>query len=477
MENNSNCRIDLNLLEKNIDLITKSLSRPYFNTALKRLQKDNPNNAKLLCDYVFVEQTEFNIKDSTKESKIKILVWLSNFHKGKNFIDMTKEDILEYLNSLRKSSNEDATHRWIGSYNGRQAVFLKFFKWLHFGNEPDFRKRDIPECILGIKKLNRIEKTPYKSTDIWDAREHALFLKYCPSKRDRCFHSVAIDMSARPGEILNLKIKDIRFFVTEEGKQYAEVRINDGKTGPRTVPLIDSIPYLKEWISEHPQGQNQESWLFISLSTTNKFGKFTYEGLSTKYEYYKKKFFPTLLKNENVPDGEKSYIKNLLLKPWNLYILRHSALTEKSQYLPEAILRSHAGWSMSSRMPQVYLHLSGESSKVLLQKRGIIKKEDTEISNALVSRQCPNCEEPNKKDNRFCVKCRMVLSYDSYEEVIIEEQQKKNFEILKLRDENRKNINSLKEDMDEKFKRVFALLQQNPQLIKIKPEVLCDKLR
>ena len=128
LENNSNCSIDLTLLEKNIDLITKSLSRPYFNTALKRLQKDNPNNAKLICDYVFVEQTEFNIKDSTKESKIKILVWLSNFHKGKNFIDMTKQDILEYLNSLRKASDVDPSHKWIGSYNGRQAVNLKFFK-------------------------------------------------------------------------------------------------------------------------------------------------------------------------------------------------------------------------------------------------------------------------------------------------------------------------------------------------------------
>lgn len=280
--NNPDCYSDLDL-DRNIELITKSLSRPYFNTALKRLAKSNPDNTKLICDYILIEQTEFNIKDSTKESKIKILVWLSNFHKGKNFIDMSKQDILEYLNSLRKTSHEDPSHRWIGSYNGRQAVFLKFFKWLYYKNEHDYRKRAIPECIQGIKKLNRIEKTPYKSSDIWDAREHALFLKYCPNKRDRCFHSLAIDMSARPGEILNLKIKDIRFFVTEEGKQYAEVRIIDGKTGPRTVPLIDSIPYLKEWISEHPHSQNQESWLFISLSTTNKYTKFTYEGLSTKY--------------------------------------------------------------------------------------------------------------------------------------------------------------------------------------------------
>jgi len=49
-------------LDRNIKLITKSLSRPYFNTALKRLTKINPINTKLVCDYILVEQTEFNIK-------------------------------------------------------------------------------------------------------------------------------------------------------------------------------------------------------------------------------------------------------------------------------------------------------------------------------------------------------------------------------------------------------------------------------
>jgi hypothetical protein len=30
------------------------------------------------CYYIMTEQTEINIKDSTKDSKIKVLVWLSN---------------------------------------------------------------------------------------------------------------------------------------------------------------------------------------------------------------------------------------------------------------------------------------------------------------------------------------------------------------------------------------------------------------
>ncbi|MGN6560300.1 MAG: hypothetical protein ACTHJ2_07220 [Candidatus Nitrosocosmicus sp.] len=86
-------------LANDIDLITKSLSRPYFNSALKKLAKDNPNNAQLICDYILTEQTEFNIKESTKEGKIKVLVWLSNFLNGKNFIEMPKQNILKYLNN------------------------------------------------------------------------------------------------------------------------------------------------------------------------------------------------------------------------------------------------------------------------------------------------------------------------------------------------------------------------------------------
>ena len=263
---------------------------------------------------------------------------------------------------------------------------------------------------MGIKKLQRKQKTPYNHLDIWDAREHAIFLNYCPDTRDKCYHAMANDMSARPHEILNLKISDIKFKITKEGNQYADVVIRDGKTGPRTVPLIDSIPYIKEWIKSHPHGTNPEAWLYVSKGKKTFGQKLTYDGLVNRYSnYYKRKLFPNLLKNHTVPDADKSLIKYLLLKPWNLYIFRHSSLTEKSQYLSESLLKDHAGWSMGSNMPQVYVHLKGESSKILLQKRGIIEKDDREIMNALLTKQCPNCLEPNQPNSKFCTKCKMVL--------------------------------------------------------------------
>ena len=51
-----------------------------------------------------------------------------------------------------------------------------------------------------------------------------------------------------------------------------------------------------------------------------------------------------------------------------------SALTEKSQILSEHMLRNHAGWTTTSKMPQVYIHhLGSPSSKHLLQSFGLEK--------------------------------------------------------------------------------------------------------
>ena len=92
------------IISRKINSITKSCSKPYFNTILKKLAVANYENADTICEYIIAEETELNIKNSTKEAKIKVITWLSNFYD--NTIDlkqMTKQDILEYLSSLKKN--------------------------------------------------------------------------------------------------------------------------------------------------------------------------------------------------------------------------------------------------------------------------------------------------------------------------------------------------------------------------------------
>ena len=94
-----------------------------------------------------------------------------------------------------------------------------------------------------IPILKRREQSIYKPTDLWTNEDDILFLRYCPSKRDKCYHAVSSDASGRPHELLSMKIRSIVFKTTADNKQYAEVLIN-GKTGSRSIPLFDSIPYM-----------------------------------------------------------------------------------------------------------------------------------------------------------------------------------------------------------------------------------------
>lgn len=158
-------------------------------------------------------------------------------------------------------------HKWIGTYNAYRIHLLRFFKWLYNPDiEPD--KRTEPEIIQNIAKLKRKEKSIYKPTDLWTPEHDLLFLKYCPSKRNKCYHAMAYDTGCRPHELLKLRIKDVVFKLTPDKKQYAEILVN-GKTGSRNIPLIDSIPYVRDYLDhEHPHlGSNASSKPFDVVVT------------------------------------------------------------------------------------------------------------------------------------------------------------------------------------------------------------------
>jgi integrase len=337
---------------------------------------------------------------------------------------MEKEDILLHLNTLRRQPADDPDQKWIGTYNNRILAFSKFFRWLYSPDEPDIRKRQVPDCMKGIKWLPNKKKSSYKPSDMWMNEEHAIFLRYCPSYRDKCFHAMDADTSARPHELLGLRIKDIQFKIAPDtGIQYALITVS-GKTGQRTLSLIDSIPYIKEWIQQHPFSGNPEAPLFIALSHQTFGQQLTVNAIREQYQYqYKKITFPKLLNDGTVPEEDKEIIRKMLEKPWNPYVFRHSSLTVKSKELKEHTLRNHAGWTMTSKMPSVYVHYMGtESAKVILEQRGIVKHDVQKERDLLKPRTCPNCGEPNRHDSKLCGKCKMVLIYDAYHETVQNER-------------------------------------------------------
>jgi spore cortex formation protein SpoVR/YcgB (stage V sporulation) len=104
-----------------------------------------------------------------------------------------------------------------------------------------------------------------------------------------------------------------------------------------------------------------------------------------------------------------------------------------------------------------YLHYFGnESSESLLEAYGLI---DHGIQiNQLSPKQCPSCNEPNKPDSKFCAKCRMVLTYDAYNETI-EEKQDKDKEVQSLKNQM--------QSMQEAQKDILDMLKDPAKLVEV----------
>ncbi|MGC2426005.1 MAG: hypothetical protein WA421_03140 [Nitrososphaeraceae archaeon] len=302
------------LLDRTIEDATTGL-RPQFSRDLHSISGDN---ALVIANYILAMRNEINLSDTYRWNNISVLCKFSKYHKNKPFTVINRDDILTFLNNLRKPEISDPLHKWIGTYNQYRIQLLRFFKWLYYPNiEPD--KRPKPKIMENIQQLKRKEKSIYKPTDLWTTEDDLLFLKYCPSKRNKCFHVMAYDTGCRPHELLKLRLRDI-VFKNRGDRQYAEVLVN-GKTGSRHIPLIDSIPHIKDYLDhEHPQLGNPNAILICGI------GKSLGRALDIRSLHkiynkdYKKSLFQKLLDNPNVPLEDKHKIRELLKKPWNPYI-------------------------------------------------------------------------------------------------------------------------------------------------------------
>ena len=122
----------------------------------KRL-KFTGKNTPVILNYLRALGNEIHISSNYKRLTLTTLVYLSRFHSNKDFREMTKDDLLSYLNSLRKNETVDPMHGWVSTYNLSLVLLTRFFKWLYY---PDLspRARPKPSCT-DITTLKRKEKS------------------------------------------------------------------------------------------------------------------------------------------------------------------------------------------------------------------------------------------------------------------------------------------------------------------------------
>jgi hypothetical protein len=103
------------LLEKKINMATEGFGRTKLcELILRDRNRLSQENALTVSDYIIAMKREVNPRLTYKKSTLQIIVELSKtIGIEKKFVDMTRDDVLSYLDRCRKLENEDPLHKWI----------------------------------------------------------------------------------------------------------------------------------------------------------------------------------------------------------------------------------------------------------------------------------------------------------------------------------------------------------------------------
>ena len=336
----------------------------------RRLHKKNisERNKKIILDFI-KKRSQEGISKRRLDKYENVLSELAKFVK----IDLdkvTEKELREFIGWL---DNESNLKEWTKiSY---KAVIKTFYRYYNDGELPKMCK---------FIQMNRKKVEKKLPEDIWSEEEINKLIEATREPFWKAFISVGYESGARLGELLNMRIKDVKF--TDFG---ARIRL-DGKTGVREIPIIKSVPYLATFLKLHPYKNDPEAWLWIR-SNGEKIG---YAGV----RFQLRKIV------------EKAGIK----KRCNPHLLfRHSRATQLANYLTESQLKQYFGWTQDSDMASVYIHLSGRDiDNAVLGMYGLVKKKEEEIKNGLPIK-CYRCGFSNEPNAQFCSNCGLPLNEKS----------------------------------------------------------------
>ena len=84
-----------------------------------------------------------------------------------------------------------------------------------------------------------------------------------------------------------------------------------------------------------------------------------------------------------------------------------------ANHLTEAQMNNYFGWKQGSKMPSVYVHLSGRDMDNAILKMNGIKRMDTEKKQEFSPKQCHRCEKMNPPTGKFCFRCGAPLDFET----------------------------------------------------------------
>jgi hypothetical protein len=95
------------LLDRKIDEATEGLPLSYN----KHLHSTGQTNAKTIIEYITAAKSELNLSDNYRKDIVEALARFSRYNDNRPFKDITRIDIITFLDSLRKTEAQDPMHK------------------------------------------------------------------------------------------------------------------------------------------------------------------------------------------------------------------------------------------------------------------------------------------------------------------------------------------------------------------------------
>lgn len=284
-----------------------------------------------------------NMREATIKNDIKVLKPLNDF---KTLDECTEQDIKNFIDYYKK--NFELKHKRKPDLNFMYNIIKKYYK-----------NTGKPEIVKWMKTKNVLK--PLNQNKLLTSEEVQRMIQVCDKDRDKCIIAMAYDSGMRIGELLSLRIDDIKILENEYKIRIPnnfEADDIDAKTGTRSMILIESFPYIQNYLKVH----NGDKKLFD----------------------FKKNRADQILKEKAKKAG---ITKNVY---WHL--LRHSRATEFVKLgMQETSMKKRFGWTGSSKMIERYTHITDTDADDAYKKALGLATEQKNIIINPIARRCVKC--------------------------------------------------------------------------------------
>lgn len=293
---------------------------------------------------------------------------------------------------------------------------------------------DIPEPIelLSAGTPRNYNPMPDPAKMLWWEDHIMPMVDKANHLRDKAAITVAWDSGARSEEFCNLRVGDV-----SDHKHGLKISV-DGKRGERSILLIPSVPYLRQWLNVHPASDDPSAPLWCKLNTSDE----------VSYRM-KLKMLKRPARKAGVDHTDITFRR----------MRKSSASYLASQNVNQAHLEDHHGWKRGSDVAARYITVFAEANdREIARAHGAdVQAEEHE---PIAPATCPRCQRDTPRDEALCVWCGQAMEHGAAKQ-IEENQREARTEILQIAKEDPRILDEI-----EQLERLMDIVDANPEVMR-----------